>query len=116
MPSAYFFENLYRKLRISYPFTIFDEANFEIDENGNPYWIVPTVKYKGIGLKKEISGVILLDPITGKSEKYDIDNIPTWVDHVYSASLIIEQVNNWGEYKNGYIPKSRRAINSVKNY
>ena len=31
MPSAYFFENLYRKLRISYPTTIFAEASFEID-------------------------------------------------------------------------------------
>ncbi len=29
MPSAYFFENLYRKLRLSYPTAIFDNANFE---------------------------------------------------------------------------------------
>lgn len=102
MSSAMFFENLERKLRISYPTTIFDEASFEIDNEGNPYWIVPTIKYTGVGLKKEISGAVILDPITGKSEKYSIENIPTWVDHVYSADLIIEQVDNWGEYKNGF--------------
>lgn len=51
--SAYFFENVERYLRIKYPFTIFDDLSFEIDNEGNPYWIAPTVKYKGIGLKKE---------------------------------------------------------------
>ena len=30
MPSAYFFENLYRKLRFKYPTAIFDEASFKI--------------------------------------------------------------------------------------
>ena len=103
MPSAYFFENLYRKLRISYPTTIFAEATFEIDNDGNPYWIVPTIKYKGIGMRKEVSGVVILDAITGKSTKYSIGEIPSWVDHAYPSDLIIEQLDNWGEYKEGFI-------------
>lgn len=111
MPSAYLFENLYRKLRITYPTVIFDQANFEIDNEGNPFWIVPTVKYRGIGLRKEITGVVILDPITGESKKYSVDEVPTWVDHVYSAELIIEQVNDWGQYKNGYF----NSIFSQKN-
>ena len=28
--------------------------------------------------------------------------MPTWVDHVYSADLIIEQVNDWGKYGQGF--------------
>lgn len=102
MPSAYFFENLYRKLRLSYPTEIFGTENFEIDNDGNPYWIVPTIKYKGVGLLQEISGVVILNPITGESKKYSVDEVPTWVDHVYSADLIIDQVNDWGKYKNGF--------------
>ena len=119
MPSAHFFENLYRKLRIDYPFSIFDDANFEIDNDGNPYWIIPTVKYKAVGLKKEISGVIILDPITGKSEKYDVKDVPNWVDHVYSPDLIIDQVNNWGEYKNGFVNSvfgQRDVVNTTEGY
>lgn len=119
MPSAHFFENLYRKLRLDYPFTIFDDANFEIDNEGNPYWIIPTVKYKAVGLKKEINGVIILNPITGKSEKYDVKDIPNWVDHVYSPDLIIEQVNNWGEYKNGFVNSvfgQRDVVNTTEGY
>ncbi len=103
MPSAYFFENLYRKLRISYPTTIFAEASFEIDNEGHPYWIVPTIKYKGIGMREEISGVVILDAVTGKSKKYSIGEIPSWVDHAYPSSLIIDQLDNWGEYKEGFI-------------
>ena len=103
MPSALFFENLYRKLRISYPTIIFGSENFEIDNEGNPYWIIPTIKYVGVGLRKEVSGVIIFDPITGESTKYDSKDVPNWVDHVYDADLIIEQVDDWGKYKNGFI-------------
>jgi hypothetical protein len=29
--------------------------------------------------------------------------VPQWVDQVYDANLIIDQVNDWGLYKNGFI-------------
>ena len=102
MDSAILNEDLTRKLRFSYPTKIFGKKTFEIDNEGNPYWIVPTIKYTGIELRKEISGVIILDPITGKSNYYDVKDVPTWVDNVYSANLIIEQVDDWGSYKNGF--------------
>ena len=103
MPSALFNENLYRKLRFLYPTEIFGKAEFEIDNDGNPYWIVPTIKYSGVGMKKEIKGAIVLDPITGKSKNYKVKDIPTWIDHVYSADLIMEQIDNWGTYRNGFL-------------
>lgn len=103
MPSAILMQNLNRKLRFRYPTKIFGEKSFELDNEGNPYWIVPTIKYAGVELLKEVEGVIILDPITGDSKFYDVEDVPTWVDHVYSASLIIEQLDNWGQYKNGFL-------------
>ena len=111
MPSALFGENLYRYIRFKYPTEIFDTESFELDNSGNPYWIIPTVKYTGIGLKKEIKGAILVNPITGETKKYSVKDLPTWIDHVYSAELIIEQANDWGQYKNGYF----NSIFSQKN-
>lgn len=102
MPSAILMENLNRKLRFSYPTKIFGEKTFEVDNDGNPYWIVPCIKYSGIELLEEVEGVIILDPITGKSDYYDAKDVPTWVDHVYSASLIVEQLDDWGQYKDGF--------------
>lgn len=103
MPSAMFNEKLSRKLRFTYPTEIFGKETFELDNDGNPYWIVPTLSYSGVGLKEEVSGVVILDPITGDSKKYDVDEIPAWVDHVYSPELIMEQVNDWGHYNNGFL-------------
>lgn len=102
MPSAYFNYNLYRHLRFNYPTAIFGEANFEIDDNGNPYWIIPTLDYSGVDLKENVSGIIILDPITGETKRYKDSEVPEWVDHVYSSRLIIEQLNDWGKYKNGF--------------
>ncbi len=100
--SAYFNEDLARKLRFSYPTDIFGEFNFEIDDNGNPYWIVQVLEYTSVGMLPDVQGVIVFDPITGDSEKYDISNVPDWVDNVYDADLIIQQLNDWGAYKNGF--------------
>ena len=103
MPSAIFGEDLDRKLRFSYPTKIFGTESFEIDNDGNPYWIVPTIKYAGVGLRRDVEGVIILDPITGNSKYYKADQVPSWVDHVYAADMIIEQVNDWGQYRKGFI-------------
>lgn len=102
MPSALFNENLYRHLRFKYPTLIFGKENFELDNEGNPHWVIPTIKYVGIGLRPEINGIITLNPINGKTTKYSSKDIPSWIDHVHSPSLIIEQVDDWGKYKNGF--------------
>lgn len=102
VPSAIFGKDMMRHLRFKYPTAIFDDYSFEIDDEGKPYFIVPKVKYTGIGLKKDISGIMVLDPITGKTKEYEIGNIPNWIDHVYSADLIIEQTDDWGMYKGGF--------------
>ena len=101
-PNALFFENVYRKLRFKYLFDVFGEVNFEIDNEGIPYWIVEVIKYSGIEQRKDVSGVIVLNAITGESRKYEGNEVPTWIDHVYSADLIISQVDDWGRYVNGF--------------
>lgn len=114
LPSAFFGENLYRKLRFSYPTTNFGEIRFEIDNEGNPYFIVSTLTYTGINLKTKVSGVIIFDPITGDSKKYSINEVPTWVDNAYSASLLIEQLDNWGTYRSGFLNSIFGQKNVVK--
>ena len=100
--NAMFFENVYRHLRFQYPFDNFGDLNFEIDNEGNPYYIMSVVKYKAVNKRPDISDVIILNAITGESKKYSVNEVPTWVDHVYSAELIIEQVDDWGRYVNGF--------------
>ena len=101
--SEYFMRNIDRYLRFKYPTKIFDDVSFEIDESGTPYWVASTVKYRiGFWSGRDIGGAVLVNAITGESKYYDLNDIPTWVDQVYSADMIIDQLEYNGEYRNGY--------------
>ena len=82
---------------------MFDDVNFEVDDNGTPYWVASVVE-KRIGLfgGKDIKGAVLLNAVTGESEYYEIADVPTWVDRVYQADLIMEQYDYYGQYHNGF--------------
>ncbi len=119
MPSAYFNENLERHLRFLYPTLVFGDSKFEIDNDGNPYWITPIYGYTGVGLKTKVTGVIILDPVTGKAKKYALKDVPEWVDNAYDADLIIEQVDDWGTYKGGYLNSifgQKNVVNTTEGY
>lgn len=117
--SAFFNDNLERRLRFQYPTENFGKISFEIDNEGNPYYIVPTIKYTAFGLKAKVTGVIIFNPINGESKKYKLEEVPTWVDIAYSAALIIEQVDDWGTYKNGFwnsIFGQKNVVNTTEGY
>ena len=101
--SAYFGKDLHRKLRFSYPTAIFEGYHFEIDEEGNPYYICPIVK-KTAGLfgADDVKAVVVFDPITGDSEKYDVGEIPGWIDRVYDGDLLQNQYDSYGTLQKGY--------------
>lgn len=119
VPSAHFNELLSRKLRFSYPTDCFGRISFEVDNEGNPYWIVPVITYKWIGLRAEVTDLIIFNPFDGTSKKMKISEVPTWVDMAYSADLIIEQVNDWGTYKQGFINSifgQKNVVNTTEGY
>ena len=102
--SAYFGEDLERKLRFEYPTKIFDSISFEIDENGKPYYIVscsrPQVLLFGAS---DITEVIIFDPSDGSSEIFDVKNTPSWIDVVYTGYLATEKYNWYGTLAGGFL-------------
>ena len=96
--------NIVRHLRFQYPTYMFDTPQFEIDEEGQPWWIAPRVE-KTIGLfgGTDIKGAVLCNAITGESTYYDIADVPTWVDNVYTPQLIMQQYDYHGTLINGFI-------------
>ena len=101
--AEHFNRNLYRYLRFQYPTFIFDEPAFEIDEEGRPWWVCPRID-RTIGLfgGTDITGAVLVNAVTGENAYYDVADIPTWVDHVFTAELIIQQYDYHGTYINGF--------------
>lgn len=100
----HFNNQLYRYVRFRYPFEILGTAAFELDDDGNPYWIVPTVKMR-IGLfgGEDYDGIILVDPVSGETQKYSAEEVPNWVDKAFSADLVYEQLGYYGKYRSGFI-------------
>ena len=118
-PAEHFNRYLMRHVRFEYPTLMFDTPSFEIDDNGNPYWIVPVVDMT-IGLfgGRDVTGAVLVDAVTGETTlistsldgttKLDTDKFVTdpdlqWIDRVYSAELLNTQYNYYGKYVNGFI-------------
>ena len=102
--SDHFSRYIYRHLRFAYPTYIFDDINFEIDDNGTPYWVCPVKKYN-IGLfgGQTVGRVVLCNAITGEMTDYDVKDVPTWVDKVYSADLLVDLYDYNGSLKHGFI-------------
>ena len=103
-PADHFNRDLLRHIRFNYPTYMFRSLNFEIDDNGTPYWICPVVDHT-IGLfgGKDIKGAVLVNAINGENTYYDLEKVPEWVDKVYDAELLIQQYDYYGKLRNGFI-------------
>ena len=100
--AEHFGRYLPRHLRFHYPTFMFADPVFEIDEEGHPYWVCPRmVKTIGLFGGTDIQGAVLVDAVTGESQYYE--EVPSWVDHVYDADLIMEQYDYYGMYHNGFL-------------
>ena len=95
--------NIDRYIQLKYPFYIFDEKSFEIDEDGQPWWICPVRKYT-IGLfgGETIDHVVMCNASTGECQELSLADVPQWVDRVYPAELLIRQYNWSGRYQQGW--------------
>lgn len=102
-PGAYFFSEIERYLYFNgYAATGLADYNFEIDDEGYPYWVV--TKYeKTIGFSgNNTTGVLVIDAQTGAIADYGLNDIPAWVDRIQPQAFVEEQMNDWGEYVHGF--------------
>lgn len=102
VPSAYFGQDASRYIREHYPTEIFDNLHFEVDEEGNPYYIATVYKKTIIFGGTTVKGAIILNPVNGDLEYYALADVPVWADDVYDGDLICEQYNWYGKLQNGF--------------
>ena len=101
--SAYFDEDLHRQLRFRFPTKIFGTYSFEIDEEGNPFYIVSCMMPKvGLFGAMDVNEVIIFDPCTGDAQLYALSDVPSWVDNVFTGQHAAEKYDWHGTLSNGY--------------
>ena len=102
-PNAFFQDDTKRHLYFNgYNDIGLTDFSFEIDDTGKPFWVV-TKYVKKIGFSgNDAAGVLVVDCQSGAIKNYSIANTPLWVDRIQPIAFVEEQLNDWGEYVNGY--------------
>ena len=97
------FRNIHRHVRFRYPTAILGDAKFEVDESAVPHWIFPVLQPQvGWFGGKDVESVIIVNAVTGESQRYDTGEIPQWVDRAYPSEMIMEQLDYHGMYQDGW--------------
>ena len=119
-PSEYFSRDLTRHVRFAYPTKMIDSMSFEIDDNGHPYWVVSCYDFTiGFLGGYDITGIILVDAVSGDMSYHEVGDVPTWIDCVYTADVVLGQANYWGSYVNGYwnsIISQKNVVKTTEGY
>lgn len=103
--SSYFNTNLTRHAYLNNNFTnILEKPFFELNDELEPYFIIPKLKptiFINGGL--DVYEIVVINAQTGEINNYSLDNKPEWIDNVYPKELLIQQIDYWGIYENGYL-------------
>lgn len=102
-PSAFWGKDLSRHLRSQYLNYILGTSFFEIDEEGNPFWIT-SVKTPTIGLfgGKTEEKFIITNANNGESDIYSAEELPKWVDHAFDLKYLMTTTQWSFEYVHGW--------------
>lgn len=117
MESSYFNQSISRYAYFNGSMTSgLTDFSFEIDDEGNPFWVITSFTHK-IGTSwNDATGVFIIDPKNGKTQRFDIKDTPVWVDRIQPESFIHEQLSDYGEYINGWLNPSSQGRVSVSTY
>ena len=100
---GFLFDNLERYLYFKGYFNIgLTDYTFEIDDDGNPYWVVTLYKKKVGFYGDEAVGVAVVNTETGETKDYSIAEAPAWVDRIQPEQFVEYQLNDWGKYVKGF--------------
>lgn len=107
-PEAYFGTNIYRYAYYKDMFKGLTDFSFEIDDDGNPYWVVSEYE-KSIGFNgNKVTGALIINAQTGEANKYGLDEIPAWVDRIMPNNIVDTNINNWGKLVHGVLNFSNK--------
>ncbi len=111
LPSAFFGENIKRYIRNNgYIGVGLTDFSFELDDAGNPFYVVttymPEVGFSG----DNATGVLVVDPQNGKITDYSVEEAPEWIDRIQPEDIVRSQIKNWGLYVRGWRNSLGKAL------
>nr|WP_242056720.1 hypothetical protein [Bacillus safensis] len=102
-PSSYFNKEIERHIRLQYPDLIFyGGTQLEINDDGKPYYIQTYGDFISARNGFKASGVVVVDAKTGATKKYDLDQVPAFIDGAVSPEAVSLQNSYFGNYIHGF--------------
>ncbi len=102
-PGAYFGDNLERHVWANGYMNIgLTDFTLEVDEDGKAWWVITTFKPTITFWGEKITGVVIVDPITGETKHYIHSAIPEWVDRAIPKEFVDNYVDMWGSLQEGW--------------
>jgi hypothetical protein len=98
-------KDLKRYLRQQKPSSILFQANVELDDAENPYYVGSYGHYKFGRKFPVIDGVLLYSFKDAKIVDYKVDKVPEWVEEVYPSDVAELYNKYFGNYQNGLLNK-----------
>jgi hypothetical protein len=114
MSSAVFSRDLARLVHFKYPTKIVIDSWFELDDNGKGNCIVALGQKKFFRFLNVQDSIAIVNPDTGEMTKYNMDEIPEWVDIAFSSNLAEKYANIYGGNSKGFWARYFAASDQFK--
>ncbi|MBB6451595.1 uncharacterized membrane protein YhaH (DUF805 family) [Salirhabdus euzebyi] len=102
-PSSFFNKKIERHIRMQYPDMIFyGDVQLEIDDDGKPFYIRTYGDFISARDGFAAKGVVLVDPKSGATEVYSLDEAPDFIDGAVSPEAVSAKNSYYGNYVNGF--------------
>lgn len=102
LSSSCFDEDLVRYVKNSgYKTVGLTDYSFELDDEGNPFYVITMYENTILWGTPEVTGVLILDAQTGEINEYTVEETPEWVDRIYPEDFVSDQIYNWGTLVHG---------------
>ncbi|MGM0865964.1 MAG: hypothetical protein ACQEWF_14945 [Bacillota bacterium] len=102
-PSAFFNKKIERHIRLNYPKQIFNgDVQLEIDDEGKPFYIRTFGEFISARNGFKAKGIVMVDPKSGDTKSYKIDEVPDFIDGAISPETVSLQNSYFGNYVQGF--------------
>lgn len=102
-PSSYFNKNIARHMRLQNPEAVFyGDAQLEIDDSGKPFYIRSYGEFITARNGFDVKGIVSVDPVSGKTEMYPLEEIPAFIDGAVSPESVSLENSYYGNYVHGF--------------
>lgn len=101
--SLVFNHNIYRKMRSYKPSFILLNADIELDDDMNAFYVGSYGHYKYGRKGIIVDGVILYNLKTGDIKEYAKNDTPKWVDQIYTTDVAVTYNKYFGKLQKGWL-------------